>query len=525
MIAMADKPLTKSPQRAITRRRPAVTRILDETGRPFPTRAAVAASTGSRAGYDAAATNRFNENHFLDADGSDAATLVRQSLVTLRNRARYEVRNNGYAKGMVKTYADDVVGSGPRLQILPAIPGDTAAEEAANTIEDAFGRWAETCGMNNESLGEIFHLAIKQLHDSGECFIVFRDGGDKAEIDGVTLRVQIVEGDRVATPADKISLTLATGKAHAKVRDGIEFDEDGRPVAYFISKKHPGDGLGGWLSATDYDRVEARFVIHLFDTDRPGQTRGVPWLTPSLTLFSQLRRYTLATLTAAEIAADLAGVIETTNPNVDPEEVEAFDAVEIERGHLMTLPLNSTAKQMKAEQPTSQYAPFKHEVLKEIGRPNSMAYNVVAGDSSEYNYASGRMDNQKYYKGVFVRQDWLGRKGGDRILNEWLRERSLRLNAPSAPVRHTWFWDGSEHVDPTKESKAQDTRLKNGTTTLAREYAHQGLDWRRETEQRYVEAQFAQQLEEKYGPLPARKAPAPVAVTDDEDDEDEKEKD
>ncbi len=36
----------------------------------------------------------------------------------LRNRARYEVANNSYARGIVLTLANDVIGTGPRLQML-----------------------------------------------------------------------------------------------------------------------------------------------------------------------------------------------------------------------------------------------------------------------------------------------------------------------------------------------------------------------------------------------------------------------
>ena len=258
-------------------RRVVATSILDSAGRPFavaPRKNSVFTQSGRSYysgghGYDAAETNRFNENHFLDADGSDIATLVRYSLETLRNRSRYEIRNNAYAKGMVDTYANDVIGSAPRLQILADKTGGIPNDDAANAVEDDFSTWASRCGMNNESLGEILRLAIKQLYDSGESFIVIRDGGPRANINGATLRLQIVEGDRVATPADKIGQTLAVGTAAAKVRDGIEFDSEGRPVAYFISKHHPGDGLGGWMSATDYDRVEARYVIHLYDVRPP----------------------------------------------------------------------------------------------------------------------------------------------------------------------------------------------------------------------------------------------------------------
>jgi len=39
--------------------------------------------------YDAAATNRHNENHWLYADARDADSLISQALPTLRNRREY----------------------------------------------------------------------------------------------------------------------------------------------------------------------------------------------------------------------------------------------------------------------------------------------------------------------------------------------------------------------------------------------------------------------------------------------------
>ena len=71
-----------------------------------------------RARFDAAQTTRDNARHwgaaeFLSAD-AEADSDVRK---TLRTRARYEVQNNSYARGIVKTLADDAVGTGPRLQI------------------------------------------------------------------------------------------------------------------------------------------------------------------------------------------------------------------------------------------------------------------------------------------------------------------------------------------------------------------------------------------------------------------------
>jgi hypothetical protein len=68
-----------------------------------------------RARYDAAATNPDNYRHWANADSlsADAANNPEVRRV-LRNRSRYEVANNSYARGIVLTLANDVVGTGPR---------------------------------------------------------------------------------------------------------------------------------------------------------------------------------------------------------------------------------------------------------------------------------------------------------------------------------------------------------------------------------------------------------------------------
>jgi hypothetical protein len=61
--------------------------------------------------------------------------------VVLRNRARYEVANNSYARGIVLTLANDVVGTGPRLQML------TADAEASRLLEREFAVWAKAVNL------------------------------------------------------------------------------------------------------------------------------------------------------------------------------------------------------------------------------------------------------------------------------------------------------------------------------------------------------------------------------------------
>ncbi len=72
-----------------------------------------------RARYDAAVTNDDNRRHWANADGLSANSANSAEVRRiLRNRSRYEVANNSYARGIVLTLAHDVVGTGPRLQLL-----------------------------------------------------------------------------------------------------------------------------------------------------------------------------------------------------------------------------------------------------------------------------------------------------------------------------------------------------------------------------------------------------------------------
>jgi capsid protein len=172
-------------------------------------------------------------------------------------------------------------------------------------------------------------------------------------------------------------------------------------------------------------------------------------------------------------------------------------------------------EQMRSEQPSTTYGEFKHEILNEISRCLNMPYNIAAANSSGYNYASGRLDHQTYYKAIRVEQSHLECVVLDRILAAWFDEAALLpdfLPAGLGPIAnwpHQWFWDGHEHVDPAKEANAQATRLANHTTTLADEYAKRGLDWETQLRQRAKELSLMNELG-----LAAAQSQSPTALTE-----------
>jgi lambda family phage portal protein len=303
-----------------------------------------------------------------------------------------------------------------------------------------------------------------------------------------------VEAEMVATPTELMAQSITPDGSTV---DGMEFDTIGNVVAYQVLNYHPGSNFR--VNTLQFQRVPASQMVHWFRPLRPGQHRGMPEVTPALKLFAQLRRYTEAVCAAAESAADFAGFLRTNSPAAEVDEVEAFAEMPIEKRSMVTLPDGWTFEQLKAEQPTNTYAAFKRELINEIARCLQLPFNVAALDSSSYNYASGRMDHQIYATTQRVMRDDLERKMLDRLLEAWVNEATLAGYVPQGvpPFSEwdwSWQWDGKEHVDPSKEANAAETRLKNHTTTLAAEYAKQGKQWDVELRQRAAEVTLMNEL-------------------------------
>ncbi len=287
-----------------------------------------------RARYDAAQTTAENARHWAMADALSADAAANPEVRgKLRQRSRYEVANNSYAKGIILTLANDCVGTGPRLQVL------TGDNNLNRQVETAFMSWAHDI----ELAAKLRTLRMAKATD-GEGFAVLTANH---RLNGpVKLDIHLVEADRVTLPWRYAAMDNNV--------DGIELDHFGNPSAYYILRYHPGELQ---FQLDDAQRIAAEAVVHWFRKDRPGQHRGIPEVTPALPLFAQLRRYTLAVLGAAETAADFAAVLYTDAPaNGEAASVEPMDIVELEKRMATTLPDGWKLGQIKAEQPGTTYS-------------------------------------------------------------------------------------------------------------------------------------------------------------------------
>lgn len=425
-----------------------------------------------RARFDAAQTTNENQRHWANADylgpNAELDPGVRRKL---RSRARYECANNTYASGMLRSLSLETIGTGPSLQVADR----NINKEDAAEIEEEFWQWCLAANLPQK-----LRLMRQAKARDGESFAQFFTNPRINH--RVRLDLALFEADLVASNYVDNSLR--------NLLDGLILDDFRNVIAYNVLREHPGEGQSANI---DGDLVPSRDIIHLFNSDRPGQFRGVPEITPALPLYAQLRRYTLAVIRSAEIAAAFSWLLKTQQSPSEMEFGEAWDALDVEHGMGTVLPEGYEPFQFKAEQPTGTYAEFKREIIAEIARCLSMPYNVAAGDSSSYNYSSGRLDHRTFYKSLRVERSMFECKAIDRCFAYWWEEAThiagyLPESLYRAPLpRHEWRWDGDEHVDPTKEADAQTIRLTNLTTTLADECAKEGKDWNQVLRQRAAE--------------------------------------
>ena len=422
-----------------------------------------------RAHYDAARTTSENAEHWAQADDlspvSSNSWSVRRML---RRRSRYECANNCYAAGMMLTIANDLIGSGPRLQMLTDDP------VANKQIEKKFATWMREVGLAHK-----LRTAVITKKRDGEVFLRFYSN-PAHRFSPVWMDIEIIEADQVTTP------TLVPDEQHI---DGITYDEWANPESYQILRQHPGNDYG----PQDYvpEDVPAEDVIHWFRRDRGGQRRGVPEITPALPLFAMLRRFTLAVIIAAETAADHAAILESTasadeeSTDGDLSSLNPFDDIPYTRGMLTAVPFGWKLSQMQAVQPTTTYGMFKAEILNEIARCINVPFNVAAGNSAGYNYSSGRLDHKGYYGSLAIEQSDCELTVLDRLFLAWYSEASLITNADGTPYipevdlsdkPFAYAWDPPADIDPVKTATAQLIELQSGATTLQAVFAAKGMD-------------------------------------------------
>lgn len=230
---------------------------------------------------------------------SDANAAAGPALAALRAHSRDLVRNDGWARNGRRVITRNTVGWGITSKPLglpnPAGLVDAWTEWAGTTQCDAAGRLPFS-GLQK--------LAMNCIYDAGEVLVRRRW---RRPSDGLALplQLQVLEPDYIDTNKHRIQ-----GQQGGVTIYGIEFDAIGRRVAYWLFDEHPGSSL---LYNPTSRRVPASEIIHVYDVERAGQDRGIPWLCAAIVKLKDFDEFEDGVLQKQKIAALLGGFIETVD--------------------------------------------------------------------------------------------------------------------------------------------------------------------------------------------------------------------
>lgn len=389
---------------------------------------------------------------------------IRMALPTLRDRARDLRRNNPYANKAIQVITSNVIGKGIRTQIR----GENA-ENTDGPIEKAWKTWAYTTACDFEGRNDLLglqRLIMDAVAESGEVLVRRRFDSSK----DVPLQFQVLEADFLDT-----SLTNTSSVNGNNIIQGIEFDSLGRRVGYHIFETHPtGIDAAFTLSAGKSNFIPESEILHIYRMERPGQARGVPWLSPVIIRLKDLDDFEDAQLVRQKIAACFTAFVRDINTDV--EELDCDDLGDkIEPGIIEFLPPGKTVE--FANPPSvDNYKEFTSQVLHSIAAGVGITYESLTGDLNEVNFSSARMGWIEFHRNIEGwRQHIMINHFLDPVIKEFMNVMEI-LGANTSNISWVNTPPRREMIDPTKEVPAIVKSVRAGLTTLSDEILAQGKD-------------------------------------------------
>jgi lambda family phage portal protein len=430
-----------------------------------------------RFSYDGSSAGRRAHGWF--APSSDANVEIMGSLVWLRNRSRDLVRNNPYAVKAIEELVGNAVGTG----IVPqAKTGNSGIDK---TIDAEWPYFVEACDTPQRlDFYGMQALVMRTMAESGESIVRFRPRLAQDNL-RVPLQLQLLE-------ADFLDHARTMGTVNGHVMQGVQFDMLGRRVAYWIYTYHPGGVLilnprGGIISQP----VPADQILHTYRVLRPGQVRGLPFLTPVMLALRDLDDYADAERVRKKIEACVVAMI------TQPEGIEGSWLGFKGADPLTTHPVESfqpgmtaylkPGEDVKFNNPTALggYREYKTTELEEIAAGLGLPYELMTGDLSKVNYSSWR-GGQLGFRNTIENYRWLTliplfcMPVRRRVIDMLVLQGKIPARAVDDPAINLyatqWTAPRFESVDPVKDAEAALKDIRMGRITWFEAVLANGYD-------------------------------------------------
>ncbi len=455
---------------------------------------------------------------WLSRGGSPKEDIA-DNIQTLRERSRDLYMGSPIAASALKTTRTNVVGAGLKVkpQVNASFLGITEEEcsKLEEQIEIEFTLWADTKNCDVERLNnfyELQQLVFLSWLMNGDAFALMPTIKRRGEI--YDLRILLIESDRVCNKNYNSNTDT--------MQEGVETNELGEIVAYHICSKHPLST--SYTKPPEWTRVEAYGektgrpnILHLMESERIGQKRGVPILAPVIESLKQLSRYTEAELMAAVVSGMFTVFIESQAPTSDDSmlgsgipyddqvDSENEESYELGNGNIVELAEGEKANTASPGRPNVAFDGFVNSVCRQIGAALEIPTELLLKQFTA-SYSASRGALLEAWKMFRMRREWMASDFCQPIYEEWMCEAVAkgRINAPGffnnplikkAYCNALWNGPSPGQLDPVKEVDAATKRIEQCFSTRAKETTElTGSDFYKNAKQRIREEKIMNEV-------------------------------
>jgi len=418
--------------------------------------------------YAGAQGNRLTGDWIANQTSADSELLT--SLRVLRARSRELVRDNPYAKHVVRVLMNNVAGDGIGMQAQVKNSRGKLQADINDSIETEWADWADRKTCHTAGLlgfADIERMCVAQLATAGEVLIrKHRMPFGKGRI---PLALEVIEADRLLD-------NWQTGHAPNgnAIRMGAEVDVWGRPVAYWLNPRHPGDYQFTTFDPSKFLRVPAEDIIHLYIVERWPQTRGEPWFHATLRDLHNVGGYEDAEIVKARASANIVGFIRSPEPLAADDVSKNRQIIETEPGTWQKLLPGEEVSGFSSNTPNPAVDPFLRHMVRKFCVGVGISYEEVSRDYTTATYSSARMallsdrDLYRVLQGFIIRNlrqdihreflDAAALVGVIKVGSDYFSN-SRKYQAVRFKPRG-WSW-----IDPSKEVAAYKMAVRNGFMT------------------------------------------------------------
>ncbi|MFW2072630.1 phage portal protein [Acinetobacter gerneri] len=398
-------------------------------------------------------------------------------------RSREQCANNDYGKQYLRLTHQNIVGhTGVLLQAQIKSNSGKLDDKANDSIEIAWEQWGkkDICDVQGKKSWRMIQRAcVISAAKDGEFFLRIIRGTDAGSSG---FAVQLIDAQRCPI---QYSEKLKNGKF---IRQGIEFNQYGKPLAYYFDSSSEDEKQYRYGTA-NYIRVPAEDVVHGYLEDIIGQKRGLPWTATSLFRMRQLGEWEDSSIVNARTSANKMGFIQWRDgfgPKFDEDDGDEIQ-IESQAGEVPVLPEGAEFKEWSPNYPTGEFLPFHKAMLRSMSAGMGVLYNNLASDLEGVNFSSirqGTLDEREHWKEL---QQWLIEALIEPVYNAWLEYNLLKGSIKKGTVAlkaieieryknvswqaRRWAW-----IDPSSDVAAAEKSKNNMLTSPGAIIREQGKD-------------------------------------------------